>query len=103
MNSEYTRTSESSRLFLNLSDKTTLKRGDKYVALSTEHEKSCTLCIKYCQPYSINLKRQLQRGMNKLISLNDHILYQMFNIIPSISSKKHQPVTDNLPIRLYAK
>ena len=34
MNSENTKTSDTPRLLLNLSDKINLKRGDKYVALS---------------------------------------------------------------------
>ena len=34
MNSENSKTSDSHRLLLNLSDKTDLKRSDKYVALS---------------------------------------------------------------------
>ena len=33
MNSQNSKTSDSHRLFLNLSDKTNLKRRDKYVAL----------------------------------------------------------------------
>ena len=44
-------------------------------------------------------KIQLQREMEKLNYLMDHILYQIFNIILII--KKHKPVTDNPPIRIY--
>ena len=35
----------------------------------------------------INLEYQLQRGMKNLNYLMDHILYQIFKIILSISSK----------------
>ena len=31
----------------------------------------------------------------------DHILHQIFKIILGISSKKHQKVTDNPPIKIY--
>ena len=33
----------------------------------------------------------------------DYILCQIFKIILSISSKKHQTVTDSPPIRIYVK
>ena len=39
--------------------------------------------------------------MENLNYLMDHILYLIFTIIFNISSKKHQIVTDNPPIRIY--
>ena len=33
--------------------------------------------------------------------LTDNILYQIFKIISSTSSKKYETVTDNPPIRIY--
>ena len=50
---------------------------------------------------TINLKFQLQHGMENLNYLTDHILYQIFKIILNISLKKHETVTDNLSVRIY--
>ena len=86
-NSEKSKTSNPHRLLLNLSDKINLRRSDEYIALSNlnhilymkKYKKSCTKII--------NLKDNLQRGMIKLSYLMDQILYQIFKIILSISSK----------------
>ena len=50
----------------------------------------------------IILKYQPLREMRKINYLIDHILYQIFKIVSSISSKKHEAVTDNPPIRIHA-
>ena len=39
--------------------------------------------------------------MKNLNYLKDHILYQVFNIILSISEIKHETVTDNPSIKIY--
>ena len=39
------------------------------------------------QTKTINVKYQLQRGMKNLNYLMDHILYQIFKIISSLSSE----------------
>ena len=85
MNSENNKTSGPHRVLLNLSDKINLKRSAKYVALSN-------LSIYYTWKnikkfYKNNLKYQLQHGMKSLNYLMDHILYQIFKIILSISLK----------------
>ena len=49
----------------------------------------------------INSKYQLLHGVIGSNYLMNHILYQILKIILSISSKKHKPLTDNLPIRIY--
>ena len=80
MNSKNSKTSDPHRLLLNLTDRMSLKRSDKYVALSN-------LDIYYTWKYkeihirTINLKYQLQHGMKNLNYLMDHILYQVFKII----------------------
>ena len=56
---------------------------------------------KVIQKNIMNLKYQLQRGMKNLNYLMNHILYQIFKIILTTSSKKHEKVTDNPPIRIY--
>ena len=73
MNSENSKTSDPHRLLLNLSDKITLKKKDKCVALSKSHAKI------------INLKHQFPHGMKSLNYLMDHILYQIFKIMLNIS------------------
>ena len=74
MNSKNSKIPDPYRLLLNLADKINLKRSDKYVALSN-------LSIYY----TINSKSHLQHGMKNSNYLMDHILYQMFKIILSIS------------------
>ena len=49
----------------------------------------------------INLKYQLQHGMNNLNYQMDHILYQIFKISLNISLKKHETVTHNPSIMIY--
>ena len=49
----------------------------------------------------INLKYQLQRGMKNLYYPMDHSLYQIFTIVLSISSIKHETFTYNPPIKIY--
>ena len=46
-------------------------------------------------------KHQPQQGTKNLSYLMDHILYQIFKIILSVSSKKHKTVADDSPIRIY--
>ena len=87
MNSKNSKSSDSHRLILNLSDKINLNRSDKYVAL-------LNLSIYYTWKNIkrhikiINLKYQLQREMINFNCLVDHILHQIFKITLSISSKK---------------
>ena len=86
MNSENNKTSGPHRLLLNLSDKINLKRSAKYVALSNLSIYYTWKNIKkLCKN---NLKYQLQHGMMECLNyLMDHILYQIFKIILSISLK----------------
>ena len=92
MNSGNSKTYNAGRLLLNRSDKINLKRSNKYVALSN-------LSI-YFTWKNKNTKYWLLQGTKKLNNLIDHILYQLFKIILSISSKNKR-VTDNLPIIIY--
>ena len=50
---------------------------------------------------TLNLKYHIQHGAKNMNYLTDNILYQIFKIISSTSSKKYETVTDNLPIRIY--
>ena len=84
MNSENSKTSETHRLLLNLVDKINLKQINKYVTLSNLSMYSTWRNIKNHRK-TMNLKYQLQHGVNNLIYLMDHILYQIFKIILSIS------------------
>ena len=86
MNPRNTKTSDTRRLLLNLSDKVNLKGSDKYVALSN-------LSI-YCtwkstkKSYKIaNLKHQHDRGVRSCNYLMDQILYLILKAILIISSK----------------
>ena len=72
---------------LNLTDKTNLKRSDKYVALSN-HGIYCTWKNIKSYTKAVNLKYQLQRGAKVLIYPMDHIMYQIFKIILIILSKR---------------
>ena len=92
MNSGNSKTYNAGRLLLNRSDKINFKRSNKYVALSN-------LSI-YFTWKNKNTKYWLLQGTKKLNNLIDHILYQLFKIILSISSKNKR-VTDNLPIIIY--
>ena len=83
LNSGNSKTSDPHRLFVNLWNKTNLKRSDKYVALSN-------LSLYYTQKnikksYRNNkLKLSATRGMNSLNYTMDHNLYQIFKIILNI-------------------
>ena len=86
VNSENSKTSDPHKLLLNLSDKIDLQRSDTllYQILAyTIHGKMQKSTIN-----TINLKYLGQRGIKNLNYLKDHILYQIFKIILSISSKK---------------
>ena len=78
MNSENSKAPDPHRLLLDLLDKIDLRRSDNYVALSNLIK---THTIK------INLEYQLPRGIKNWNCLMDHILYQTFKIISSVSSK----------------
>ena len=56
---------------------------------------------KYKKSYKNNKFNLLQRRMKNLNYVIGHILYQIFKIILSISSKNMKNVTDNTPIRIY--
>ena len=56
--------------------------------------------IEESRTKTINLKHQDQKGMKKLSYHINQILYQIFLVL-SISSKKHQTVTNNYPIGIY--
>ena len=86
-NSENSKTFDPHRPLLNLPDKMDLRRSNIYVALSN-------LSIYYTwknisHTKTIKRKYQLQHGMMNLNNLMDDILYQIFSIILSISSKKN--------------
>ena len=87
MNSENSKTSNSHRLLLNLSDKINLKRSDKYVALSNVNIYYSWKNIK--NPYKNNKFKTAapKHGTKSLNYLTDQILYQIFKIISSISLK----------------
>ena len=72
------------RLLPNPTDKINLKTSDKYVSL-TNLCMYYTVNIQKSNVRTINLKYQLQHGMKNLNYLMDHILYQIFKIILSIS------------------
>ena len=87
INSENSKISDPRRILINLSDKTNLKRSDKYVALSN-------LSIYYTQK---NLKISYKNNKFKISAptwnekfefLMHHILYQIFKIILNMSLKE---------------
>ena len=84
MSSKNSKTSDSRRLLLNLTDKINLKRSDEmllYQTLAfTKHGKILKSHTKI-----IKLKYQFQYGMKILNFLMDQILYQIFNITLTIS------------------
>ena len=84
MNSKNSETSDLHRLLLNLTDKIYVKGSDKYVALSNLSIYYTWKNIK-CDTRTIYLKQQLQNGMKNLNYLMDHILYQIFKSVLSIS------------------
>ena len=79
MNSENSKTSDSQKLLLNLTDKINSKRSDKYVALSNLSIYYTWKNIKSHTKIT-NLKYQPQDGMRSLNYLIDHILHQIFKI-----------------------
>ena len=85
-NSKNSKTCNPHRLLLNFSDKINLIRSDKYVPLSnlgiSIHGKIYKSHTKY-----LNLKYQLQHGMESLNYLTNHILYQIFKITLNILQK----------------
>ena len=100
MNYENSKTFYPQRLLFILSDKINLKKTDEYVALSN---------IKLCYTWE-NIKKLYKNNKfkisastwnEKLSYLIDHILYHIVRIIFSISSKKHETMTNNRPITIY--
>ena len=83
MSSKNSKTSDSRRLLLNLTDKINLKRSDEmllYQTLAfTKHGKILKSHTKI-----IKLKYQFQHGMKILNYLMDKILYQIFKITLNI-------------------
>ena len=76
------------RLFLNLSDKTNLKRSDKYLAFSN-------LSIYYRSKISASKwskNFELPDGLYFVSDIQNYLKY---------ITKKHETVIDNLPIRIY--
>ena len=96
MNSEKSKTSDPHRLLLNLTDKTNLRRKDKYAA-SSNH----SIYYTWKNIKKSDLRYQLQHGMENLNYLKDHILYQLFKIYFEYMLKKHATITDNPSIRIY--
>ena len=82
MNSKNSKTSEPHRLLLNLANKISLKRSDKYVALSNLSMYYTWKNIK-SHTKTISLKYQFERGMKNLNYLMDRILYLILKIILS--------------------
>ena len=78
MNSKNSKSYDPHTLLLNLTDKINLKRNYKYVALSNFNMCCTWKNIKKSHIRTINLKYQLQHGVNHQM---DHILYQAFKVI----------------------
>ena len=79
MNSK-NKTSDPYRLLLNLTDKTNLKKSDKYVTLSNLSTYYTWKNIKKSNKKN-KFKISVQYGMKDLNYQVDHILYQIFKII----------------------
>ena len=100
MTSENSKTPEPHRLLLSLADKTNLKRGDKYVALSN-------LSIYYaCK----NLKKLYKNNKFKISSPTENEEFELPDGSYSVSDiqdyfqyilKKHETVSDNPSIRIF--
>ena len=86
VNYRNSKTSDSHRLLLNLSDKINLKGSEKYVALSNLRIYYTWENIKKSYKND-KFKYQLRHGMKSLNYMMDHILYQIFKIILNISLK----------------
>ena len=100
MNSENSKTSDSHRLVLNLSDKINLKRSDEYVALSN-------LSIYYTWK---NIKKSYKNNKFKISALTWNEEFELPDGSYSVSDiqdyfeyilKKHETVTDNPSTRIY--
>ena len=89
MNSGNSKTSDPVRLLLNLLDKINVKRNDKYATLTNISIYYTWKGIKnsYKKIKKNKLKYQLQHRTKNLNYLMDHILYQIFKNILSISLK----------------
>ena len=84
MNSKISGTSDPHRLLINFTDKINLKRSDKYVALSKKYKN----IKKIKKSYKNNkFKISAPTWNEEFEYLMDHILYQIFKTILSISSK----------------
>ena len=90
MKSENSKTSDSYRLLINLSDKINLKTSDKYVALSN-------ISIYYTWKY---IKRSYKK-INTAPTWNDKFEFSDGSYSVSVYHQKHEKVTDNPPIRIY--
>ena len=100
MNSENSKTSDSHRLVLNLSDKINLKRSDEYVALSN-------LSIYYTWK---NIKKSYKNNKFKISALTWNEEFELPDGSYSVSDiqdyfeyilKKHETVTGNPSTRIY--
>ena len=99
MNSKNSKTSDTHRLLLNLTDKINLKRSEKYVALSNL---SIYYSWKMQKSYRNDKFKISAPTWNEEFELPDgsyslsYIQYYFKYIL-----KKHEPVTDNPSVRIY--
>ena len=99
MNSESSKTSNCHRLLLNLADKINLKRSDRYVALSNlskyytwKNMKNSYKNNKFkISAPTLDEKFESPDGSYSISDIQDYFKYII---------KKHETVTDNLPIRI---
>ena len=97
---ENSKTPDPHRLLLNLSDKTNLKKGDKFVALSnlsicyTWKDMKISYKNNKCKTSAPmwNDKFQLPDGSYSVADIQDYFEYII---------KKHETVTDNPPVKIY--
>ena len=100
MNSGNSKTSDFNRLLLNLTDKITLKRSDKYIALSNFSIYYTWKNIKRSQKnnkfkrsaLTWNEKFELTDGSFSVLDIKYYFRYIM---------KKHETLTDNPPMTIY--
>ena len=102
INSKNSKTTDPHRLLLNLADKINLKRSDKYVALS--NLSFCYTWKNKKKPYKNNKFEisaptrketfELPGGSYSVSHIQDYFKY---------ITKKHEAVTDNLPIKITSK
>ena len=102
INFKNSKSSNPHRLLLYLTDKVNSKRSNIFVALSNLNIYYTWKNIK-CYIRTMNLKYQLQREMKNLNYLMNHILYQIFRIILTLSYKKYGGKTINPSINTYVK